>query len=133
MRSIIYFFISIFLMVITSCTLTPQLYPNSKYRNVGKKQAMIDIKNCENNANKFLQNNKLKKIVTTGTKSALVVGSIGFIGGLFSGDVLKGLAAGSSIGATYGALTSSISPNILKQNFIEKCLQKQGYEIIGWQ
>jgi len=114
------------------CSSAPKLYPNKRYQAAGKAGAEKDINKCTTKADAFLESSKGKQILKGAGKGSIFGAILGGVTGLLTGDVVQGLASGAVIGGAAGATGEAISPERLKQSFITRCLQKKGYEIIGW-
>ncbi len=120
------------IFLLFGCASKPVLFPNEKYKNVGKEQANTDIDTCLKDADEFLKSSKGKQILK-GTAKGSVFGSImGGVTGILTGDILEGVAAGAAIGGVGGATGEALSPDRLKQSYTNACLQKQGYRVLGW-
>ena len=92
------------ILLLSACSSSPVLYPNKKYQKVGKEVALVDVKQCEEKGDQFLESSRTKKI-------------------------LKGAGQGTVFGSAVG---ESITPDRLKQSFVTRCLSDQGYEVISW-
>jgi hypothetical protein len=57
---------------------------------------------------------------------------MGAVGGLFTGNVGGGLVRGGAIGAAGGGAAGALSPDQVKQRFVNQCLTEKGYQVIGW-
>ncbi|ODN42034.1 cell envelope biogenesis protein OmpA [Piscirickettsia litoralis] len=125
--------------MLVGCASTPQLYPNAKYKRVGKVVAQKDIDLCTQEANEYLKSSKAKQVLK-GAGSGAAVGAaggaaVGVVGGLISGgwgSLLGSTAVGAGVGAAAGGTAAGISPDQLKQRYISKCLTDKGYEVLGW-
>lgn len=124
-----------FLMIslLMGCASSPVLYPNNKYKSVGEEVADSDIDKCMESSDKFLKSKKAKKILKSAGKGSIVGGVVGAVSGLFSGDVVESLAQGAAIGAAAGGASGAISKDQLKEAYVNRCLQRKGYEVIGWE
>jgi uncharacterized membrane protein len=122
----------IILLTLVSCSSNPVLYPNKKYKKVGKEAAKKDIDKCMADADKFIESDKGKQILKGAGKGAFVGAAMGAVSGLLFGDFKKAALSGAAIGGTGGAAGTAISPDRLKQTYTNKCLSRKGYEIIGW-
>lgn len=120
------------LFTLVSCSSSPVLYPNAKYESVGKEVAKADIKTCTDKAEKFLASSKGKQILKGAGGGAAVGTAVGAVTGLFTGDFLRGLTQGAATGAAAGGTVGAISPDQLKRRYIEHCLGRAGYQVIGW-
>lgn len=120
------------LFILTSCSSQPVLYPNRKYKKVGKDRAKADINICMDEADKFLESRKGKKILKSAGKGAFIGSAVGLISGLFTGDIKGSLTRGAALGGVAGAAGSSISPDQLKQRYVNDCLGKKSYRVLGW-
>lgn len=132
MPNFIKFFTLILCLFVASCSSSPKLYPNQRFQSVGKEGAKKDINKCTAKADAFLESSKGKQILKGAGKGSVFGAILGGITGLLTGDVVQGLSSGAVIGGAAGATGEAISPDRLKQSFITRCLQKKGYEVIGW-
>ncbi|OIQ19195.1 MAG: hypothetical protein BM556_07875 [Bacteriovorax sp. MedPE-SWde] len=122
----------ILLVSLVSCSSNPVLYPNKKYKKVGKEAAKKDADKCMADADKFIESSKGKKMLKGAGKGAFVGAAMGAVSGLLFGDFKKAAISGAAIGGTGGAAGSAITPDVLKQRYTNKCLARKGYEIVGW-
>lgn len=120
------------LVLISGCSSKPVLYPNQKFESVGEEKANQDIDACMAKADKFLKSSKGKKMLKSGGAGALIGGVIGAVGGAFSGDIAGGAAQGAAMGGAGGAVAGGLSPDELKQRYVNHCLSKKGYRVLGW-
>ena len=134
-----YLVLGISAITLVGCASTPQLYPNAKYKQVGKAVAQKDIDRCTQDADAYLKSPKAKKILKgagTGAAVGAAAGAaIGVVGGLISGDwgsTLGSTAVGSAGGAAVGGTSAALSPDQLKQRYVNKCLADKGYQVLGW-
>ena len=119
-------------VLVVSCASRPQLYPNEKYKAVGEKIAQKDIDVCVTEGEKYLKSSKSKQIAKSSGYGAAVGAAIGAVGGMFSGNMGRGLVRGGAMGAAGGAAAGAISPDELKQRYVNQCLADKGYKVIGW-
>lgn len=120
------------LFLVMSCASRPQLYPNAHYKSVGKQASQTAIDKCIKDSEEFLKNTKAKQVGKSAGAGAAVGAAWGVVTGLFTGDygraLVRGAATGGAVGATAGALT----PDQIKQRYVNQCLAEQGYQVIGW-
>lgn len=83
-------------------------------------------------ADKYLDSSEGKKLLKSTGFGAAVGGAMGAVTGAFYGNIAEGAARGAAIGGAGGAVSGSLSPNELKQRYVNRCLQEKGYEVIGW-
>jgi len=125
-------------MTLFACSsYNPIFYKNRKYLEVGSEFADRDFKICKIEAEKYLKDFKSKKAWKEAKRKALIGGIVGgaylgssnetFIGGILLGSLIGGFAGGFS---TVGE--DRVKPDIIKNNYITRCLNQKGYEIIGW-
>ncbi len=127
-------------LLISACTTaqkTPTLYPNTHLKQVGTAVAQQDIDACFASAREYGVNEKKDGEVGQKAASGAAIGAISAgVWGLIRGDAgeraLAGAASGAATGATIGAIDSQNLDPVFK-NYVNKCLQDKGYEIIGWQ
>jgi outer membrane lipoprotein SlyB len=114
----------------------PVLYPNDHYNAVGKEAAQRDIDACLRlAADQDLESKPEKEVATSTAKGAAVGTAVGLAIGAVTGNIGRSAAAGAAgggAGGCLGGLFHSRDPDPLVRNFVEKCLQKKGYEPIGW-
>lgn len=122
----------ILLVFLVACASRPKLYPNEKYKSVGKEIAQADIDHCIEEADEFVESSKGKKIAKGAGFGAVIGGAMGAVGGLFTGNVVGGAARGGAIGAGGGAAAGSLSPDEIKHRYVNQCLADQGYQVLGW-
>ena len=122
----------IMIIFLVACASRPVLYPNKKYKRVGKDHADLDINQCENEADKFVNSSKGKRILKEGGKGALLGGIIGAAIGLITGDVGEAVAIGAVSGGVGSAASAGLSPDELNRRYVNYCLQQKGYKVIGW-
>ena len=128
-----------------SATARPALYPNEHYNSVGEAQAQADINACIEKAKQSVgadsasngQGGKIARDTAVGAAGGAAVGSVaGAIGGNGAGEgAAAGAASGAVAGLFYGFLglfQSKSEPDPVFVNFVNKCLQDEGYEPIGW-
>lgn len=120
------------LLVIASCASRPQLYPNDKYKAVGKEVAKADIDQCMADADKFLESSKGKNIAKGAGAGVAIGGVIGAVSGVFTGDVLGGAARSAAVGGAAGGTVGALSPDEIKHRFVNECLAEKGYRVLGW-
>lgn len=126
------YFLLTFLIILYSCASKPKLYPNQKYKAVGEKIAHKDIDQCISEAEEYLKSSKGKQVAKGAGAGAAIGGAIGAVGGLFTGNVGRGLLRGGAMGAAGGGAAGAISPDQLKQRYVNQCLSEKGYQVIGW-
>lgn len=120
------------LLFLSSCASRPKLYPNQKFKSVGKEIAKRDIDKCLSDAEKYLESSKGKKIARGAGAGAAIGAAMGAVGGLFTGNLGKGLVRGGAIGAAGGGAAGAISPDEIKHRYVNQCLAEKGYQVLGW-
>lgn len=120
------------LILISSCSSSPTLYPNDTFTRNGEVVAKRDITECMDMAETYLKSSEAKKILKSTGFGAAVGGAMGAVAGAFYGNVAQGAARGAAMGGAGGAISGSLSPNELKQRYVNHCLNQKGYEVLGW-
>jgi outer membrane lipoprotein SlyB len=120
------------LIVLVGCASRPTLYPNQKLKTVGKKAAQEDVDKCMADADVYLKSSKGKQVAKGAGSGAAIGAAMGTVAGLFTGNVGGGLVRGSAIGAAGGGAAGAISPDQLKQRYVNQCLAEKGYQVLGW-
>lgn len=128
------------LMTLVSCASTkaPQFYPNAHLQSVGSERAREDREYCMSLADEYVEDkgryNDMAKDTAVGAVGGAAAGAVG--GAILGGSVGRTTAAGAAAGAVIAIVRglfemSEQSPSY--QRFVEYCLQKRGYEIVGWE
>ncbi len=129
------------IFAVVSCSYRPVLDDNYKYQNTPKDQSEADIDECIKKGDEFLKGRKMKKA----GKEAVRKGAIGaFFGGLFgflvrgdTGGLVRGVAVGAGVGAAVGAGSvageGTVTPDQMKQRYVNRCLNEKGYGVLGWE
>ena len=113
----------------------PVLYPNSHLATVGEAQAATDIAQCKQLADQYVSSSKGKEVAGSTVVGAGVGAATGAVGGAVLGHPGLGAEVGGATGATGGLLRGlfrSAQPSATYKNFVNHCLQKRGYEPMGW-
>ncbi len=115
----------------------PRFYPNSKLNKVGMSQAEQDTNECMSLADAYVPKKSMAgEAAKRGAVGAALGAGTGAVGGtIMKAKVGRATGAGAAIGAMLGIAsgvneTSGHSQDY--KNFVERCLQKKGYETIGW-
>lgn len=121
----------------SGCTMRPALYPNEHLTNVGREQADADIRQCMELAEEYdvkaKEGKELAKDTAIGAGGGAVAGAVGgAISGNLGGGIAAGAASGAAVGLFYG-LFKAAEPSATYKNFVNKCLQEKGYELVGWE
>ena len=130
------------MMLMSGCSMTgkkaqtPDFYPNHKYlaSPVGERDA--DLNGCLSLADEYIKEpNKYGDMAKEGFVGAVIGAGTGAVGGAIMGNAGRATGAGAAIGGILGVLHSLSKMNEHSpsyQRFVEHCLQKKGYEVIGW-
>ncbi len=118
--------------LIAGCASRPVLYPNKKLKSVGKEASQKDIDVCLAEADEYLESAEAKKILRGAGKGSIFGGAVGAVTGLLTGDVLRGATSGAAVGAAAGGVGASLTPDQLERAYVNQCLQKKGYKVLGW-
>ena len=127
------------IFLILSCSYSPILDENVKYRNTPEEIVERDIDNCTQRAENYLKGRKMKRAGKAAVRKGAIGAFFGAIFGIFTGDidrVVKGAATGAAVGGVVGAGSvagqGSVTPDQIKQNYINNCLARKGYVVLGW-
>jgi uncharacterized protein YcfJ len=116
------------LLAAVGCASKPKLYPNEKFEAVGPTAAQADIDNCIAKADAYLEGEKGKQMAK-GAGTGAVMG--GVVGVLFGGGI-RGAARGAAAGGIIGGTGAALSPEQMKRQYVNTCLGKMGYQVLGW-
>ncbi len=129
-------------MLLSACSgAKPVLYPNAHLQSVGNETAEHDIEACKEAAEAAGADEgsgKAGRVATSTGVGAGVGAASGAVGGAISGAAGQGSLIGAASGAVWGLLTGlftagSSPPSQAFTNYVNRCLQEQGYEVTGWQ
>lgn len=120
-----------FAVTFAGCASSPKLYPNAKYKTVGKDAAEADVKVCQQEADDYVGGKGGKVAKSAGTGAAIGA-AVGGVAGLFGGNFGTGLLEGAAIGGAAGATGEALTPDQMKQQYVNRCLAGKGYEVLGW-
>jgi outer membrane lipoprotein SlyB len=128
-------------VLLSSCaSYRPILNDNAQYQKVGEAAAEADIDACMQKADAFLEKHKEERAMKQAGREAVGGAILGGVLGALSGRGLEGAAGGAAIGGAVGAgagyagqkAKDNLTPDELKQAYVQKCLQQKNYEVIGW-
>ncbi len=124
--------LSIVLLAVTACASKPKLYPNEKLKSVGKEVSQKDIDQCMSEGDLYLETSEAKRITKGAGRGAVVGAAMGAIFGVFTGSLGEGILQGGLVGAAGGGAATAMSPDQLKQRYVNHCLGVKGYHVLGW-
>lgn len=138
MESRIFFAAMIMLFLGTGCAAKrPVLYPNELYQSGGAEKAQQEIDDCLKRAEEANAQGRLADEIAASTgKSALVGGATGAVVGAISGSALRGGLIGAAAGGTVALVSSAMKgpeDSPIFRRFVDICLHKKGYQVLGWQ
>lgn len=116
---------------------TPDLYPNQQLLKGGEANARAAQQYCMSLADEYVREpDRFKEALKGGAKGAVIGSGAGALGGVIMKEsVGRATGAGAAIGGIVGVLrsleeTGTHSPSY--QRFVERCMTKEGYEVVGW-
>jgi len=135
------FLILILSVSLISCSYKPIFDPNAKYLAVGKQRADSDFEICRKEAKDYLDQYKARRAAKEAARKAALGGVSGAIAGAIWGNNTKSTLIGAAIGAGAGAVMGAVSvagedkikPDQMQQDYIVRCLAKDGYSVLGWE
>lgn len=115
----------------------PVLYPNETVNNVGWEAAQRDVDECLAFAKSYdLEADPAGRAATSSAAGAALGGATGAAwGAVRGGSVGNRSAAGAAAGAAGGLVRGLFrwrDPDPIQARFVQVCLARQGYEVIGW-
>jgi len=124
-------------------TMSPVLYPNARYNQVGVSAADADLAACEavgrQVADKVAEGSLGRDVVTGGGVGAATGAAGGAVWGAIQGGAASGAGAGAAGGAAAGILGALLGnamrshpPDPVYKAAVEQCLRDRGYQIAGW-
>ena len=128
--------LAVSIMLLMGCAGGPVLYPNAHLKEVGEAQAQKDVAECEVLADQYVKSDAgieaAKSTAIGGAGGAVVGGAVGAVTGSLGRGIGIGAAAGAASGLAHGIVKAS-EPSSTFKNFMVRCLQERGYEVIGWE
>lgn len=114
----------------------PVLYPNAALQQKGRAQATSDIDTCVESAESYgagtnPAGNAAVSTARGAAAGASAGGAYGAVRGSAGGRAAGGAAAGASVGLLRGIFRWR-DPDPIERRFVNICLSKQGYQVIGW-
>jgi outer membrane lipoprotein SlyB len=123
------------MMGLSGCASGPVLYPNAYLQKVGEAQAHQEIAECEALAEQYVKSDEgiaaAKSTAVGAAGGAVVGGAVGAVTGNLGRGVGIGAASGAATGLVHGIIKAS-EPSPIYKNFVTRCLQEKGYDVIGW-
>lgn len=116
---------------------TPDLFPNEKLSKTPMGVVQADVNSCMALADQYIKEpNKYGEMA----KQGVIGGAVGAGGGALAGTITgnnvgRATGAGAAVGGVIGVLSGMSEMNQRSpsyERFVEHCLQKKGYEIVGW-
>ena len=123
-----------------SSSAKPVLYPNETFNRMGASAAQAHVQSCEGKAVEAGLTPRIEDnaVARSAAHGAAVGGTLGAVAGIFNGGIgrvaenaAKGVVAGGATGAVSGSFNND-KPNPIYRNFVSRCVQEKGLEVIGW-
>lgn len=117
----------------------PILYPNEHYKEVGQEGAERDIDDCSQmakDAGATQSQGKTGQVAGNTAAGGAVGSAAGAVGGAVVGHPGRGAMVGAASGATAGLLRGVFRrspPSQAYKQFVQRCLNKRGYDPVGWE
>ena len=127
--------------VASSASARPVLYPNATLNRVGSTQGSMEINACmaRAQASGLSPTQNTNEVGRRAGEGAATAGVASIIGALITGrdseGVLRAGVAGAAVGGSAGAVSGAFhngKPNSVYRNFVQRCLNEKGFEVIGW-
>lgn len=118
----------------------PVLYPNAALTRAGDVQAKAEVDTCMARAAQagLTPDQKSNEVGRRAGEGAATAGVASAVGALITGrssDILRAGAAGAAIGGSAGAVSGAFNNdkvNPVYRQFVQRCLQEKGFDVIGW-
>ncbi len=122
-------------------TYRPIVDQNAHYNEVGQTQANRDINECMRAANAYLSQYKTQREENAAKREAgmgaIVGGALGLLGGGNLRSTIGGAAVGGVAGGLMGAggvaAQGNLTPDQIKERYVDNCLARKGYSVLGWE
>lgn len=132
----------IWLAICCGCGLTlklksrPDLFVNEKFNQTSESERGLDVLTCLDTADAHVKvPNKYWQVGKNAFYGALIGTAPGAVSGAILGDTPQNTAVGAAVGTVVGLLQGIqklYDDDPFYQRFVEHCLHKKGYEIVGW-
>jgi outer membrane lipoprotein SlyB len=117
---------------LVSCTTKPVVVPRDGHEVSAAPQADVDA--CLAEAKQAVESGRAKEVATNTAEGAVVGGAVGAATGAVLGQG-RGAGAGAAGGAA-GAFVRSMfrwnEPDAVEKGYVNRCLRKRGYDVLGW-
>lgn len=118
----------------------PVLYPNATLNRVGEAQGRAEADGCMSRAAQagLTPDQKTNEVGRRAGEGAATAGVASAVGALITGrgsDVLRAGATGAAIGGSAGAVSGAFhndKVNPVYRQYVQRCLQEKGFDVIGW-
>ncbi len=118
----------------------PVLYPNATLNRVGEAQGRAEADGCMSRAAQagLTPDQKTNEVGRRAGEGAATAGVASAVGALITGrgsDVLRAGATGAAIGGSAGAVSGAFhndKMNPVYRQYVQRCLQEKGFDVIGW-
>ncbi len=118
----------------------PILYPNAHYQSVGERVSQSDIEGCREMADAAGANRDPSKVSRT-ARNTVAGGAIGGAAGAAGGAIFGHAGRGAAVGAASSAAAALMRALLFQRpttseahiTYVNRCLEDQGYEPVGWQ
>lgn len=126
--------------LVAGCSTTrPVVYPNKHARAAGTEQLERDVDLCRKRADDEVGfGDRRQQLLRNVGLATIVGGAAGLAWGIAYGGASEGLkrggagAAAAGVGVFVKNLVKLDQPDEVHEKFVEKCLKKKGYEVLGW-
>lgn len=123
------------LALLSACAASPVMYPNDALQSRGAAAAEQAVADCLQAAERDGAQGGQPGVVAQ-TAGGAVIGAVvgGAVGSVF-GEAGDGARAGAAQGGATGLMRGVFGrqrPSPLTRRYVERCLDEQGYEVIGW-
>ncbi len=113
----------------------PVLYPNERLEMAGPGVAEQNVAECQKLAEDYVPPEGEAELAKGTAKGGAIGAAGGAAGGAIRGSPGIGAAIGAAVGGTVAlmrGLFRKSEPDPIEQRFVERCLAKRGYEVVGW-
>jgi uncharacterized protein YcfJ len=108
--------------------------PGEELKRSGTVAPQADIDACLAEAKEAVESGRAEQVVKNTAEGAVVGGAVGAATGAVLGQG-RGAGAGAAGGAAGGFMRSilrSRDPEPVEKAYVNLCLRKRGYEVLGW-
>jgi outer membrane lipoprotein SlyB len=121
-------------MLLASCATQPVVVAREGQQPSAGAAPQADVDACLAEAKQAVESDRAKEVAANTAEGAVVGGAVGAATGAVLGQG-RGAGAGAAGGAAGGFVRSMLrwnDPDPVEKGYVNRCLRKRGYDVLGW-